>query len=198
MLEPTQPQPGPSDADLLADWQAGRKAAFTDLVRRHEAPLLYHAHSLLGSRPAADDVVQETFLRLAQKPPELEGDHELSRRLLSSWLHRVTRNLCMDAIRAEQRRRQREASVATNEATTGGIDAVEANDTRAAVERSLERLPAAQREVLVLRLLGDKSYREIADVTGRKVGTVGWLISEGLKQLSGDLAHLVSIDAQQA
>ena len=50
----------------------------------------------------------------------------------------------------------------------------------------------------MLRLLGDKSYREIADVTGRKVGTVGWLVSEGLKRLSAQLSDLATPDYRQA
>lgn len=198
-MPPTpQPESTASCAELLAAFRLGDTGAFTALVGRHEGALLHHARTLLGDRSAADDAVQEAFLRLAQKPPDLEGDAEISRKLLSSWLHRVTRNLCMDAMRSEKRRRTREAEVAPGEATGGGIDTVEAADTRAAVKRGLEKLPPAQAEVLVLRLLGDKSYREIADVTGRKVGTVGWLVSEGLKRLSTELSDLATPDLRQA
>ena len=97
----------------------------------------------------------------------------------------------MDAMRAETRRRRREESAAAPEATGGGLASVEAEDTRAAVERELMQLPVDQRDVLVLRLLAERSYREIAEITGKKVGTVGWLISEGLSTLSRRLAHLV-------
>src|SRR5690606_37044819 len=103
----------------------------------------------------------------------------------------VTRNACMDTVRTEGRRRRREEEVAANEVTSGGADRVEQDDTRAAVERGIEKLPKDQREVLVLRLLGDRSYREIADITGKKVGTVGRLTSEGRAALGRDLAHLV-------
>ena len=75
----------------------------------------------------------------------------------------------MDTMRSETRRRSREEAVAAGERTPGGQADVEAGDTRAAVERSLEELPPDQREVLVLRLLGERSYREIAEVTGRNV-----------------------------
>ena len=100
----------------------------------------------------------------------------------------------MDILRSEARRRRREALAAADEATPGGVERGEQEDTARAVERGLERLPEAQREVLVLRLVGERSYREIAEITGRKTGTVGWLISEGLKSLSKELAHLVSQD----
>ena len=145
--------------------------------------------------------MQDVFLKLAQTPPSLpaeaRGDPELERAHLSSWLHKVTRNCCMDAIRSETRRRRREHEVAEagavlhGGATDGGISAVDAKDTRAVVERELGKLPVDQREVLVLRLLADKSYREIAEITGRKIGTVGWLVSVGLKSLSRELAPIL-------
>ena len=93
----------------------------------------------------------------------------------------------MDWMRAETRRRRREAERAVPEASAGGLDLLEARDSKRFVERVLGALPDKQREVLVLRLLGDKSYREIAEVTGRAVGTVGWLISLGLAALTAQL-----------
>lgn len=186
-----------SEAVLLERYRTGDADAFTALVELHQGSLLRHAASLLGPRGGVDDVVQEAFLRLAQQPPVLDAaqgdpgsDPAGERAQLSSWLHKVTRNLCMDLLRSETRRRHREQEVAAHEAGRGGLDGVEANDTRAAVERSLHALPDDQREVLVLRLLGEKSYREIADITGKKIGTVGWLISVGLKALSVELAPL--------
>ncbi len=97
----------------------------------------------------------------------------------------------MDALRSDTRRRQREERVAAPEASPGGLDAIEAADTRAVVERQLGALPQDQREVLILRLLGEKSYSEIATITGRKIGTVGWLVSVGLKALSAQLAPVL-------
>ena len=83
-----------------------------------------------------------------------------------------------------------ERVASTREATPGGVETVEAADTKAAVERGLLKLPVDQREVLVLRLFDEKSYAEIAAITGRKVGTVGWLISVGMKALADELAPL--------
>lgn len=184
-----------SDSALLGDWRRGRAGAFEALVRRYQAPLLRHARALVGPA-AAEDVVQEALLRLAQEPPRIEEGTEGSP--LASWLHRVTRNLCMDTTRSEARRKRREERAAADEATGGGIAGVEAADTRAAVERGLARLPEDQREVLVLRLLGERSYREIAEITGKKVGTVGWLVSVGMKALASELAPLVDAATPRA
>jgi RNA polymerase sigma-70 factor (ECF subfamily) len=192
----------PTDGRLIRAFRAGDTSAFTALVDRHQATLLRHARALLGPGSAYEDVVQEVFLKLAQSPPDIPIEdesesnvdseaHELERAQLLSWLHKVTRNACMDVMRAEKRRKRREEDVAPREGHEGGIDTVEERDTRARVERELEKLPVDQREVLVLRLLGDRSYKEIAEITGKKIGTVGWLVSVGLKTLSEGLAPLV-------
>jgi RNA polymerase sigma-70 factor, ECF subfamily len=189
-----------NDQQLLAAFLAGDVAAFGQLVDRHQVSCLKLAAFLLGGRAEVEDTVQEVFLKLMQKPPTLpEGlDPEASFAILSAWLHRVTRNACMDVLRSESRRNRREKEVASAEATPGGQNAIDAEDTRSAVERSLQRLPEDQREVLFLRLLADRSYREIAEITGKKAGTVGWLISTGLRTLSEDLEPLLGIASTRA
>jgi len=190
-----------TDSELLSRWRAGDRTAFPELVRRYQGALLRHARGLLGPGGACEDVVQEVFLKLAHdrlpqevgtKGAPLEGAKDPQ---LAAWLHKVTRNACMDIIRAETRRKHWEREAAPPEATAGGQTEVEARDTRELVERALERLPVDQREVLVLRLFAERSYREIAEVTGRKVGTVGWLISEGLKTLGERLAPQLGAEA---
>ena len=74
-----------------------------------------------------------------------------------------------------------------------GQRAVDQADTREAVLRGLDALPVDQREVLTLRLLEGHSYREIAELTGRKAGTIGWLVSVGLEALSRELAPLLGL-----
>lgn len=184
------------DGALLRAWRGGDSAAFAVLVARHQDALLRHARGVLGPGSQHEDVVQEAFLALARGPLELpreaRGDADAERQALLAWLHRVVRNGCMDVIRSETRRRHREQDVAAPEVGSGGIEAVDARDTRELVERKLAELPFDQREVLALRLLAERSYREIAEITGKKVGTVGWLVSEGLKALANQLEPLLA------
>jgi RNA polymerase sigma-70 factor (ECF subfamily) len=185
-----------TDVELLRAWHAGESGAFTLLVNRHQEPLLRHARGLLGAGSPYEDVVQEVFFKLARERRALQlGGSDGSTSRLSAWLHTVTRNACMDTIRSETRRRRREREAASSETTSGGLHQVEAQDTKDAVEQELAKLPVDQREVLVLRLLAERSYSEIAEITGKKVGTVGWLISEGLKTLSGNLAPLLAMNS---
>jgi RNA polymerase sigma-70 factor (ECF subfamily) len=177
------------DSGLLSRWRERDEAAFAALVARHEGALLHHARALVGS--LAEDAVQEAFLQLAKSPPEAVGaDPADGRASLSSWLHVVVRSRCMDMLKSERRRRDREVFAAPGEAAEGGQAQVDQGDTREAVRRAMEGLPPDQREVLVLRLLGGKSYREIAEITGRRIGTVGWLVAEGVKALGARLEPL--------
>ena len=184
-----------SDGHLLRQWRAGDQAAFATLVQRHQSALLRHARAILGAGSPYEDVVQDVFLKLAESPPDLPaevlGDPDRERVQLLSWLHKVTRNACMDTIRSDTRRKRREHEVAETEAADGGLSKVEERDTRALVERELSKLPVDQREVLALRLMGERSYKEIAEITGKNVGTVGWLISVGLQALGQGLEPLL-------
>ncbi len=183
-----------SDQQLMASWKEGDPLGFEALAERYQGALLSHARILMGFRQGAEDAVQDAFLKFAHRPPELPVPEDCEPggqgRPLAAWLHTVTRNGCMDRLRSESRRRQREQSAAQREASRGGLEHVEAEDTRKRVERGLERLPEEQREVLVLRLFGDRSYREIASITGKRVGTIGWLISTGMQSLSRELAPI--------
>ncbi len=192
-----------TDGQLLARLVRGEGPALGLLIERHQAALLRHARALVGDDGRHEDAVQETFLRLLERPPvipaEVRGDAGAERAHLSSWLHTVTRNGCMDTLRSETRRKRREEEVAAPEAAqrthSGGAELAEERDTRAAVERGIASLPKDQREVLVLRLLAERSYKEIAEITGRKIGTVGWLVSEGLKALAGQLTPWIEAPA---
>jgi RNA polymerase sigma-70 factor (ECF subfamily) len=184
-----------SDGHLLRRWNSGDQTAFGMLVQRHQSALLRHARAILGAGSPYEDVVQDVFLKLAETPPELPaeilGEPERERVQLLSWLHKVTRNACMDTIRSDTRRKHREHEIAASEAAEGGLATIEERDTRALVERELAKLPVDQREVVALRLMGERSYKEIAEITGKNVGTVGWLISVGLKALGEGLEPLL-------
>ena len=101
------------DGQLLRRHRKGDASAFAELVKRHEGCLLQHARAVLGSGGAYEDAVQDALLKLAQQPPtippEADGDERLERVHLLSWLHKVTRNNCMDVMRSEARRNRRGA-----------------------------------------------------------------------------------------
>lgn len=169
---------GSSDGDLLACFRAGEPAAFDRLVERWQGPLLRFASSLLRSDEAAEDAVQDSFLRLIRKGPPAGSDG-----LLGPWLFRVCRNLCYDAMKTDARERKRRLQARPPGEEAAPAAALERGELAALLSRELERLPAREREVLRLKVHEGLSYLQIAEVTGLAAGTVGWLIHRALNQL---------------
>ncbi|MDA0667954.1 MAG: sigma factor [Planctomycetota bacterium] len=102
-----KPDSGPADGSLLADYRNGKVSAFDLLVDRHEAPLLRFASSILREVTKAEDVVQESFLRLLRKGPDLGSEASLG-----PWLFRVCRNLAYDMRKMDMREAARREQVA--------------------------------------------------------------------------------------
>ena len=152
------------------------------IVAEHQAALLRYAARLLHDPVAAQDVVQEAFVRLVR-------EHDAGRLpppdTWAGWLHRVTHNAAVDYLRREQRlrglhRRQAEEPAAPT-ATA------QPEERMAYVLELARRLPPAEQEVLVLRLQEGRSYKEISVLTGRSEGNVGCLLHQAVKTLAARL-----------
>ncbi len=155
------------------DWES--------VVAEHEGPLLRYAARLLNDAAAAEDVVQEALVRLYRHwTPALPNDHRLRQ-----WLYRTTHNAAVDHIRAESRRRHvHEEAAREHELFASSATAeMEAADRKRAVLDRLGELDPSEREVLILRLQEGLSYRDIARITGRRIGTVGCLIHTATRKL---------------
>ncbi len=180
------PRPEATSADLVRRSAVGDQDAFRELVERHEGRVYRLALRLLGDPRAAEETAQDAFVRLYGALDSFRGDSRLS-----TWLHRVTVNLCRD----EQRRAQRaerfvELDVAEPRlVVVSGDEAgeLERAESSARVEAALARIPEAQREAIVLRYLGELSYAEIAEATGVSANTVASRVYRGLERLGGIL-----------
>ncbi|MBN1444345.1 MAG: sigma-70 family RNA polymerase sigma factor [Planctomycetes bacterium] len=174
------PRSSPPDRKLLERYRRGDVEAFDAIVRRYEGPLLRYGRRYDSS--SAQDLVQEVFLRLVREAPHL-GEIEN----LSAWLYRVARNLLIDASRKEKRMQQREETVAAREDQAPAPSAVERQEMADLVTEKLLGLPPRQRDVLILKVQEEKSYREISEITGLTTSNVGYLIHQGLKTLAANL-----------
>ncbi|MFQ5653881.1 MAG: RNA polymerase sigma factor, partial [Planctomycetota bacterium] len=143
---------------------------------------------LLGDPHAAQDVVQETFHQVVRHPGRL-----LKVESCHNWLLRVARNIGMDHLRrAARQRRHTEALARMNATAEKRLEAeqvaeAETRDERERVRAEIGRLPPRQRELLLLRVQEEKSYREIAEITGLSATNVGFILHHAMKTLSGRL-----------
>jgi RNA polymerase sigma-70 factor (ECF subfamily) len=198
-----RPRPGPPADDesaLLDRLRAGDDAAYEAVVRRHAGPMLAVARRFLGSRPEAEDAVQEAFLAAFRS---LDGFREGSR--LATWLHRVTVNVALMRLR-RLRRRPEEPADESLDGLLPAFDAtghslrpprewqapaqrlLEQKETRARVRDGIQRLPAGYRAVLLLRDIEERDTGETARLLDLTPGAVKVRLHRARLALRGLLA----------
>jgi len=171
------------DEALLTLYAGGDPSAARILTARHAPRVLAHAHRLLGNRAEAEDVTQEAMLRLWRIAP----DWRPGEARVSTWLHRITANLCIDRIR-----RQRGVALDTvpePRDSAAGPAAVMQDHARAeALRAALGRLPERQRQAVVLRHLEELGNPEIAGIMATSVEAVESLVARARRALVAELS----------
>lgn len=176
-----------SDEALFAAWRDGDEAAFERLFRRYQAPLARHLSRMLDDPAAAEDLTIETFLRLHEHRARFRAG-----RPLRPFVWTIARNLARNRLRAERLRgwlSLRDEDPAAAPPRAGATRASDA-ELRERVAAAFGTLPRAQRETCSLRLLGELTLEEIAQVTGVSLGTVKSRLFYGLRRLRTELAEL--------
>jgi len=156
------------ECSLIQRLSAGDTEAFGTLVDAHQRRILRFAARMLGDADAAQDIAQETFLRLWRARARLrpEGD-------LGCYLLRIARNLCLDSLRARHVTEDMDESADLPQPPEDRLAASVGADALAeAVRRCVQNLPEPQRVVFVLSFYEEMSYRDIAALLGCPVGTV--------------------------
>ena len=151
------------------------------LWRRHADRLLLYAASLLSDRAAAEDVLQNVFVRLiaAGPPAEIESDR--------GYLFRAVRNEALNALRS--RRLARSVSTPFFAAPDDPLDAAEKADFGRRAEAALRGIPAEEREAVVLKIWSDLSFPDAAAVTGVSEKTFEHRYYRGLAALKDVLGE---------
>jgi RNA polymerase sigma-70 factor (ECF subfamily) len=153
------------DSSLIQRWKEGDERAATALVERHAKALARYVGSL-GERDAADEVVQDTFVRAFSSIESFRGDSSLR-----TWLFTIARRLVVDRRRATRRRKEvgnLEDVDAATEYTA--LDSMIASEAQRKVWGAVGKLSPTQREVFLLRVNEGLSYKEIAEVAGTTEG----------------------------
>ena len=159
---------------LVVRCQAGDEAAFAELVQRYDARLRYFLRKLTAA-DRADDLLQDVWLDVLRHLPRL-ADPQAFR----AWVYRIARDRAFGHLRRSQRLEQPLGDTdVPDEPDENGFDEEDA----ARIHAALDRLPAEQREVLVLRFVEAMSYDEIARASGQPLGTVRSRIFYGKQAL---------------
>jgi len=181
-----------SDATLVVAIGRWHEPALAEAYRRHGGAVQSLARRVLGTIEAAEDVTQEVFIRLWERPERFDS----ARGSLRSFLIAVAHSRAVDHVRSQTARHAREERDARTVATEGYDIERHAWDLHLndQVKRAVGRLPEGERKPIELAYFGGHTYREVATMLGEPEGTVKGRIRSGLARLRQALeregAHL--------
>jgi len=188
-VRPVERMPS-TDEELVARSMGGDLDSFNQLVLRWERPIYALAYRVIGREEDARDVAQETFLRAFRALKGFKGQAKFS-----SWLYRITLNLCRDWIRRERRTPVVQAPEGVDvielagEATpTESIEElVSRHEIGRAVGKAMSLLPEEQRTAIILKEYHGLTFQEIADLLDCPLSTVKTRLYQGLTVLRKQL-----------
>jgi len=172
------------DRELIVMCAGGDEGAFTILYHRYKDRVLNYFYRFFGTQEQAEELMQETFVRVWRGAPGFHGKGASFR----TWLYTISHNLAIS-----QLRKRHYLSLPLNEKP--GVEQLKVaneiplerqlikREEQEIVKRCLLRLPPRQREVIVLRHYEDLTFREISDVVDCPVGTAKTRFHYGIKRL---------------
>jgi RNA polymerase sigma-70 factor (ECF subfamily) len=162
------------DATLVNDYIAGNETALATLIKRHQSKIFGFIYSKVGDRDLSDDIFQDTFIKVIRT---LKSNAYNEEGKFLPWVMRIAHNLIVDHFRRNKKMplyRETEEfsifSIMTDDTLT--IENKLISDQVAKDLRQLvEELPSDQKEVLMMRLYQDMSFKEISEATGVSINT---------------------------
>jgi RNA polymerase sigma factor (sigma-70 family) len=165
-----------SDLALLRRFTDDRdQGAFTEIVRRYAGMVYAATFRVLHHRQLAEDVAQETFVRLLRRPDAVSVS-------LGGWLHRVATQLAIDAARSESSRHNRE-KVYQEQLTNLLDDPKPWKEISETIDLAMLELPEEARDLLVQHFILGRSQKEIAEERGVSVATLCRRVAEAMNHL---------------
>lgn len=193
--------PGVRSSELLmTDYQRGNNAALAQLIEQHEGPLWNYLRRMTRDESSAEDLLQETFMRVVKNAASWKPDAKFS-----TWLYTIARNLCIDHARRATHRKaislDGQAQKRDSDPDRRLHDAVPGSDLnserlamsqqlKTRIEAALATLPEAQREVFLMREVAALPFAEIAQAVGASEATVKSRMRYALEGLRSALAGL--------
>lgn len=170
-----------SDEELMLSCQKGSETALEALYQRHYRPIFLYISRMIGSREMAEDLTQETFIRIYVNKASWKPQAKFT-----AWMYRIARNLCIDEKRRYWNRNvHAESSMASNDDNKDipFLDRIEdeSGDARTVLEmkinedvikQAINQLSEEQREVIVLNKYQGLSYGEIAEILGSSAESI--------------------------
>jgi len=184
-----------TDNELIRQVLAGETNAFSELVERYQSKVYSLALRMCGSEDDAFDLAQDAFVRAWQSLGSYRFDAAFS-----SWLFRLTSNICIDYLRKKKRSKVISLTFEDDEGEEVQLELPDPGPTpeqallraeeRAMLAEAMNALPVEARQILTLRAIDALSYEQIAEVMGLPEGTVKSRLSRAREQLRKKLLQI--------
>jgi len=168
------------DETLMVRYQDGDVSAFESLLKRYEKRIFNFIYRQIQNRERANDLLQETFLRIIRNRSRFDPHSKFS-----TWLYTIARNVCIDELRKMKLRRHKSFEQPLHSKNDGwaikdtiagshddGFKGTDSAEIRTRLESAISELPDEQREVFVMRAMMSMKFREISEVIGASEGTI--------------------------
>ena len=158
-----------------------------EIVREHESPLLRYAARILHDGEGAKDVVQEAFiryLRISQNEASAEIEN------VKAWLYKVTRNICLDHLKSKKMKIEMpfDENIANFASAERQPDSsLELEDEMRLVRKAIMKLEARDREIVILKIEHNRSYKDISDIMNLSVTNIGFILHTSMKKIASEL-----------
>ena len=181
-----------TDEELISRFQNGDERAYVELVNRYKDRLLNFVFQFLGDIEQAEDVVQDTMLRLYEKKHYYK---EIAK--FSTWLYTIARNLANTELRKKKRRKTTNLSQLSKErqfeipAIQDNVDQSLQNEfINDRIQSAISNLPEHFKVVIILRDIQELSYEDISNIVEVPLGTIKSRINRARIQLQAELSDL--------
>jgi RNA polymerase sigma-70 factor (ECF subfamily) len=184
-----------ADETLMVQYQQGDVRAFEILLNRHRKPVFNFILRFVGSREVAEDLLQDTFMRVIKGASAYERQAKFT-----TWLYTIARNLCVDQSRRRKHRKHAslDAPMSASEESGTLLDVIPGNEMASdrksvnkqlheTLQRAIGTLSDEQREVFLMREFLDMPFKQIAEVVGVPENTVKSRMRYALEKLRLEL-----------
>jgi RNA polymerase sigma-70 factor (ECF subfamily) len=176
-----------SEKDLLSLVRRGDREAYGRVVEKYMKPAYFIALGLVRDPQDAMDLSQEAFIRAFRGIKRFDTE-----RPFFPWLYRILKNLCIDHLKKCRRH---------NEIPLEGIQVAgkkeQDKELTEILWNGIQKLPFEQKEIIILRYFQQLTYREIADITSKPLGTIMSSLCGAKKKLRGILGKYMGFEERQ-
>ncbi|MDH4223367.1 MAG: RNA polymerase sigma factor [candidate division Zixibacteria bacterium] len=182
----SQVQAGFSDRELMERFLRGEVEGFNLLVQQYKVKLFNLLYRMLGSREEAEDILQETFLRVYREREKYDFNYSFS-----TWIYTIALNLCRNEYKRRRKVKFFSLDILFNHPDLDSENFGNKNRLSSILEKAMNSLPVKYKKVFVLRDVNQLSYEEIALALSIPLGTVKSRVNRARRVLKKKLSPMM-------